>query len=451
MLGGKTRVLTQSLRRYTRRQLWDKVDRLLSKTRDEELASVLELLGEDDQLAIFRRLPTDARKASLIVLMQPPFGQRVLEPMHPAEVAAILQNMAPDDTADILAEISPELQAAILPILKVGEQVESLMQYSTESAGGIMVPDLVAVSADDTCEEALTALRRRPEVEMAYYTYVVDDVGHLVGVLSLRRLIAAPPPTRIREVMERDVISVRTDTDQEQVAALVAKYGFLAVPVVDDTNKLVGVVTVDDVIDVLHDEATEDILKMAGAGRELAESRSLGANILIRFPWLLASCLGGLLAAWVMNRYTETLTAHHYLALFLPIVLGMSGNVGTQAATVTVRALAVGLAGSGRSAWKVIGRETVIGLSIGITYGVLVGCVGALFGDDPIYGMAIGLAMAIGMLVAAMVGASVPMLLHRLSIDPAVATGPFVTTSADILGVFTYFSIASWLAVLASE
>src|SRR5690606_28385135 len=206
--------------------------------------------------------------------------------------------------------------------------------------------------------------------------YVVDEHGHLVGVISLRRLVAAPPHMRVREIMEPDVISVTTDTDQEEVARLVARYGFLAVPVVDEGNRLVGIVTVDDVIDVLREEATEDILKMAGAGTDLSEVQSVPKNVRIRFPWLLASAGGGLVGAAVMGGFDETLAAHHYLAFFLPIILGMSGNVGTQSATVTVRALAMGHIGTERN-WDVVRKEVSIGLLMGTMYGMVVGGVAA--------------------------------------------------------------------------
>jgi len=226
------------------------------------------------------------------------------------------------------------------------------------------------------------------------------------------------------------------------VARLVARYSFLSVPVVDSANKLLGIVTVDDIIDVLRDEATEDILKMAGAGEELAETAGVGRNVRIRFPWLMASCVGGLLGAGVMGFFTETLEAHHYLALYLPLILGMSGNVGTQAATVTVRALALGHVSEFGNRWPVVRKEILIGGTMGVIYGVVVGVVATLFGGGPIYGASVGLAFISGMVVASAVGAAIPILLSRLSFDPAVATGPFVTTAVDVLGIGTYFGIA---------
>lgn len=451
MQASKSRLLHETLRRYLRRQAWDHIDKLLSKTRDEELAQVMESMGVEHQLALWRRLEDGSRKASIIVNMDAPFGQLALGPMNPPEAAAILKEMAADDMADIVAELDPEQQAAILDILDAGDEVESLMQYGEETAGGIMLPDYVALHADTTCEEAIQTLRDAGDVEMAYYIYAVNEHGHLVGVVSLRRLVSAPPHARVRTIMESDVLSVTPDTDQEAVAQIVARYGFLAVPVTDESNKLLGIVTVDDVIDVLREEATEDILKMVGAGQSMAEHKGVVGNILARFPWLLASCAGGLLSALALTVFTDTLQAHHYLELYLPLVLGMGGNVGTQSATVTVRSLALGHLELGRT-WATIRKEFLIGVALGIVYGLIVGGIATIFGSTPLYGLAIGLAIIAGVTVAATIGSSIPIVLDRLSIDPAIATAPIVTTCVDILGIFTYFGIATLLlpAVLGS-
>ena len=438
----KLRLLHESLRRYMRRQAWEHLDVLIGKTRDEELASVMAQMGEEQQVVIWDHLPTNERRANVITLMDSPFGQNVLNPLAAPEALAVLQEMAPDDMADILADLLPEKAAAILEHLDEREEVEDLMRYGEETAGGIMIPEFFALRANDSAEEALAKLRDAGDVEMVYYVYTINEHGLLVGVLSLRKLVTCAPTTRVGDIMESDVISVTPETDQEEVARLVARYSFLSVPVVDDTNKLLGIVTVDDVIDVLRDEATEDILKMAGAGEELAETAGVRRNVRIRFPWLLASCVGGLLGAGVMGFFTETLEAHHYLALYLPVILGMSGNVGTQSATVTVRALALGHVSDLGNRWPVVRKEILIGATMGVIYGLVVGVVATLFGGGPIYGTAVGLAFVSGMVVASGVGAAIPILLSRLNFDPAVATGPFVTTAVDVLGIGTYFCIA---------
>lgn len=444
-VSGKLRLLHSSLRRYLRRGADGQVAKLVAKTRDEELAAAMAQMGEADQLAVFRHVDTKPRQAHVITLMDAPFGQSVLGPLAPPDAATILREMAPDDMADILADLDPDHATAILDILEESEEVEDLMRYADDTAGGIMIPEFLALRADDTAETALTRLRDSDDVEMVYYVYVVDDSGHLAGVLSLRRLVTATGGTRVRDIMSSDVISVSPHTDQEDVARLVARYGFLSMPVVDDTNRLLGLVTVDDVIDVLRDEATEDILKMAGAGEDLAETLGIRRNVRIRFPWLLASAVGGLLGALVMGQFAETIRTHEYLAFFLPLMLGMSGNVGTQAATVTVRALAVGRISQVGTSWRVVRREVAVGTLMGLIYGVLVGLVAGGVSGQMVYGISIGLAFVAGMVVASGVGAFIPMFMNRLSFDPAVATGPFVTTSVDILGIGAYFAIARLL------
>jgi magnesium transporter len=445
MQSSKLRLLHESLRRYLRRTAWSHLEKLIAKTRDEELAVVMAQMGEDEQDAIFAHVSGDEHRARIITVMDPPFGQRVLNPLPAEEALSILKEMAQDDMADILADLDPERTTSILELLERKEEVEDLMRYGDDTAGGIMIPEFFALRANDTAEEALKKLQQAGDVEMVYYVYVIDENSILVGVLSLRKLVTATTPTHVGDLMESDVISVTPDTDQEEVAQLVARYSFLSLPVVDESNKLLGIVTVDDVINVLREEATEDILKMAGAGEELAETAGVGKNVRIRFPWLMAACAGGLLGAAIMNLFADTLQKHAMLAFYLPLILGMSGNVGTQAATVTVRALALGHVSDLGNRWPVVRKEIAIGASMGVIYGVIVGVVATIFAGGHIYGLSVALAFVAGMVVASTVGAAIPILLSRLSFDPAVATGPFVTTAVDILGIGTYFGIAAIL------
>jgi magnesium transporter len=247
------------------------------------------------------------------------------------------------------------------------------------------------------------------------------------------------------EIMETDVVSVTTDEDQEEVARIVSRYDLLAVPVVDDANKLVGIVTVDDVIDVIREEASEDMLKLAGAGDQLVEVMSVGVSVRNRLPWLAAAWLGGVGASLVIGAYSGTLNRLLPLAAFIPVVLGMGGNVGTQSLTIMVRGIATGRI-EFRQMWRVLGREIAVGLLLGLAYGVALGVTGWLVNRDRVESVTIaavvGLSTLACMSLAALVGSAMPLLLHRIGVDPAVATGPFVTTSMDILGVLVYFNIA---------
>ncbi|MFO0747031.1 MAG: magnesium transporter [Myxococcota bacterium] len=446
----RQRLLSETLRRYLRRQAFGHLDRLLAKSRIEDLAAVLEGSSEREQQAVFDRLADASRKASLIVHMQPPFGKRRLDPLPPREAAAILAEMAPDDCADILADLEPPQQAAVLAVLdrESKAEVEELMSYAGDSAGGLMLPEFVALPAETTAEEALIALREKSDdLEMANYIYVLDTDERLAGVLSLRKLVTAPPHRRIRELMDSDIIAATPDTDQEDVAKLVADYGLLAIPVIDEERKLLGIVTVDDVIGVMREEAQEDLLKMAGAGAPVTGGEGFLVHARNRFPWLLASCGGGIMSAIVMGAFESTLERHHFFALFLPIILGMSGNVGTQSATVTVRGLALGQIHAGQRSFATLRREMMIGFTLGLLYAVLVGVIAALMGDVPTHGLAIGLSMALGMTMASTIGTLVPLFLARVRVDPAVATGPFVTTSLDLIGVVIYFGVSIPMAL----
>jgi len=446
----RQQLLRESLRRYLRRESWVSLDRLIHKTRMEELAAVLGGFRDHEQFTVFDRLGDVERKALLIVSMQAPFGKRALEKLPPEKAAAILGEMASDDQADMISDLEDDFAAKVIQLLgfEDKEELETLLAYGDDTAGGIMLPEFVALPAETTAEEALISLREKSsDVEMANYIYVINGDDQLVGVLSLRKLVIAPPHRRIRDIMETDVIAVTPDTDQEAVARIVSDYGLLAVPVCDTDNVLLGIVTVDDIIDVLEEEAQEDLLKMAGAGAPVLEDAGFFTHVRHRFPWLLASCAGGLMSAVVMGGFEEILANHHFFALFLPIILGMSGNVGTQSATVTVRSIALGQISIGERIFNVLRRELTIGVVLGLSYAVVVGLVGALMGDQPFDGLAIGLSMMIGMTFAATVGTVIPIVLARVGVDPAVATGPFVTTTLDLIGVLIYFGISIPIAL----
>ena len=308
-----------------------------------------------------------------------------------------------------------------------------------------MVPDFIALAEDTTAKEAIEALQKEySDVEMPFYLYVVDDYGKLVGVSSLRQLVLVRPETPLREFMTTDVFSVQTDMDQEEVAKIVARYDILAVPVVDDTNRLVGIVTVDDVIDIFRREATEDILKMAGVGEEFVETKSVLKSTRIRLPWLFASCVGGIVAFFIIGKFEGSLAKIATLAAFIPVIMGMGGNIGTQSSTIVVRGIATGRIDI-RDFWSVIFKELTIGVILGIIYGLLIGSVAQIRYSIGALAISVGLAVISSMSVAALVGSLVPMAFARIHIDPAVATGPFVTTAIDIISVTFYFMIATAL------
>jgi magnesium transporter len=349
--------------------------------------------------------------------------------------------------ADLLGRLPEEKSDAILEKMKKAEseEVEGLLRYEDDTAGGIMVPDFIALAEDVTAKDAIESLQKEhSEVEMPFYLYVVDDYGKLVGVSSLRQLVLVPPDTPLKEFMATDVFSVQTSMDQEEVAKIVARYDILAVPVVDQTNRLVGIVTVDDVIDIFRREATEDILKMAGVGEEFVETKSVLKSTRTRLPWLFASCVGGVIAILIIGKYEGTLHKIAALAAFIPVIMGMGGNIGTQSSTIVVRGLATGRLHI-RDLWSVVFKELSIGFILGLVYGILIGSVAQVSYRMEVLAISVCFAVISSMSVAALIGSLVPMGFARINIDPAVATGPFVTTAIDIISVSFYFMIATAL------
>ena len=447
MNGVTVKNLRDILRRLLRRKAHSRLKNLLEKTHIADIAVVMRFVGPRDRKQVFDLLPGADAQAEILSEADDGIVTELAAGLEDAALADLLSRMSGDDAADLIGLLPEERAEELLRRMRGDDDIEGLLGYDEETAGGIMSPDFFALPEEATVEQAVQALQTAEDVEMAFYVFVVNDHGHLVGVVSLRELVVSPPSTPLEELMETDVFSVRPEEDREDVARMVARYNILAVPVVDPSNKLLGIVTVDDVIDVIREEATEDVLKMAGAGHEdLLEEPSVARSTRVRMPWLLASFVGGVVAAGIIGHFEEALSKVAALAAFIPIVMGMGGNVGTQSATIIVRGIATGRVDVHRLR-DTVGRELLVGLGLGLAYGLLLGLVAAaLYRTEP--GMLLPLALTVGlavcgsMTVAAVVGAGLPLLFERLHIDPAVATGPFVTTAVDVMGVLIYFGMA---------
>lgn len=447
MQSDRTRILIESIRRLLRREATSHLSNIVNKTHAADLSIVFRSLSRSQQQTLFNMIRDIEQKGVMLSELDEDTAVDLIEDMNLEDVVEILERMPNDDVADLLGRLPEEMSQTILEKMKKAEsqEVEDLLRYEDDTAGGIMVADFIALSEDVTAREAIESLQKEHlEVEMPFYLYVVDDYGKLVGVSSLRQLVVVAPDTPLKEFMTTDVFSVQTDMDQEEVAKLVARYDILAVPVVDENNRLVGIVTVDDVIDIFRREATEDILKMAGAGEEFVETKSVLKSTRIRLPWLFASCIGGILAIFIINQFESTLYKFAYLAAFIPVIMGMGGNIGTQSSTIVVRGLATGRLNV-RDFWTVIVKELSIGFILGLVYGLLIGSVAQFSYKMETLAISVSLAVVCSMTVAAFVGSLVPMGFARINIDPAVATGPFVTTAIDIIAVFSYFLIATTL------
>jgi magnesium transporter len=441
-----TTFLVESVKKLLRRGATTHLHNMLLKVRSADLAEAFKSLDEGERAAAFRLLAdgTVTAAAGLLLEIHPTLRADLLRGMAPEDLARVLHGLASDDAAGILAEYPPDERDRILSLMQheASEEVQDLLEYPDETAGRIMTTRFLALADETTVQEAIAAVQKAQEAEMVFYVYVVDDHGHLEGVVSLRRLLTVPPATRLREIMSTDIISVRSDTDQEEVARIASRYDLLGVPVVDGEHVLVGLVTIDDLIDVLREEATEDFYKLAGTSDEERLIRSTLRSARVRLPWLFAAFGGGLLAALLIRAYVPLLHQATVLACFIPVVLGMGGNIGTQAATIMVRGLSTGRI-SLVQAGTVIFKEVRIALLLGLFYGALLGMAAFLLGEMTITGGAvIGIALLASMTMAALFGSVLPVLLKTAHIDPAVATSPFVTTSVDLLGLLAFFGLA---------
>ncbi len=441
------KILVESIKRLLRRDATSHLYKIVRKTHAADLALVFESLSIHNQRRLFDLIDDVGIKGEVFSNLDEDTFLGIVDRMNVDDIVEILDLMPRDDVADILGRLPVEKSDVILEKMKKegSEEVEGLLHYEDDTAGGIMVPEFIALGEDITAGEAIRSLQKEHlDVEMPFYLYVVDANGKLIGVSSLRQLVVVPPNTPLKNFMTTDVFAVKTDMDQEEVAKIVARYDILAVPVVDDTNKLVGIVTVDDVIDIIREEATEDILKMVGVGEEFIETKSIFSNIKIRMPWLFASCVGGIIASFIIGYFQSSLTKLAYLAAFIPVIMGMGGNIGVQSATITVRGLATGRL-SIRDIWTVVSKQLMVGLLLGLFYGFAVGVVAQLKYSREFFALSVGLGVLSSMTMAALAGSLVPMTLAKINIDPAIASGPFVTTAIDIISVSFYFIIATTL------
>ena len=443
----KLHVLAGSVRKLLRRQAHGHVANLLIKLRPGDISAIMIELNERDQMALFSVLMTRDRQLAAGTLndLNLEIGVDLLKRFSSEEITSVLQELETDDAAGLISALPDEFAQEVLQRMRVEEsaEVQELLQYEEETAGRIMTPNVFALREDLSVSEAVHTIQTTRDLEMVFYLYVVDDRNHLVGVVSLRQLLVVPPSTSLKKVMTTDVISVSTDTDQEEVAQEVALYDLLAIPVVDRENKLMGVVTVDDVIDVIKEEATEDIFYLAGV-RDDHTYTSPAASIGKRLPWLVINLATALVAATIVALYEPTIARFAFLAVFLPVVAGMGGNCGTQTLTVMVRGLALGEI-SWRTSRPAIAKEIVVGTANGLVTGILAGAVAYLWKGNFTLGLVLGAAMIINMFVAGVMGTLVPLLLKRMNVDPAIASGIFLTTFTDIIGFLSFLGLATLL------
>jgi magnesium transporter len=458
----KAELLGSTFRRFVRRGARGSISKFLLKMRPEDVASELYGLTPAEQAAVFRILLDEYREVSSEVLTDLESNLRagVLEELSSAEITALLEGMPVDDTVELVESLPESVQEKVLAAVDLGdlEDVQEHLTYEDDSAGRVMDTQFFAMLDTSTVGEAIARIQDS-KPENVQYLYIVDSEGRLSGVTSLRQLLLSDPGLELSGIMARNPIRADTETDQEEVARLASRYDLLAIPVVDDMGRLVGIVTVDDIIDIVREEATEDFLKMVGTSEDeiVYQDRSLRV-FSIRFPWLLINLIGLVIAGWLIDWFEIRMEEALFLFPFVPVIMGMGGNIGSQTSTIAVRGLATGRISlqSGRVRsflWQQAKVGSIIALACAaITAG------GAYFlplwgvmrlGSGNVnlvnYAAVVGVSLFFAVLLASVNGAMVPMVFERLGIDPAVASGPLVTTSNDITGIIIYFGLAAWL------
>ena len=448
MFEHEIKILRDTFARLLRRNAHTNLVKLIRKTHPADLAVVFRYFNDEEQAQVFSIMVDDGQAVEFLVELDDTLIANLLEDESPERIATVIQESSANDQSYILGTLEDEQAHSVIELLKTEEQeeIEELMGYPEDSAGAMMTTNVFTLYQNTTCRDALKSLQDQSEAEMVFYLYITDEDDRLVGVASLRALATTPADTILKNIMVKRVHTVRPETDQEEVAQIVAQYNYLAVPVLDEDDQLLGIVTVDDVVDVIREEATEDFLQMAGAGKDREILlKSSWENARARLPWLFASWIGGIFAASIIGTFEHLLESMIALAAFIPVIIGMGGNIGTQSSTIIVRGIATGRIEIG-SELKVMWKEVRVGIILGALYGLLLGAFAKFrFIDaDPMLGVVVGLSIGCSMLLAVAVGTFVPMFLRKVDIDPAIASGPFVTTSIDILGVLFYFVIAEY-------
>jgi magnesium transporter len=437
----------RTLRRLLASGVTSRAERLLARMPPADVAPILAELTGDEIRTVIELLFRQRRAAPMLRELPPEMLPQVFDALTDQRLADVLARLEIDDLIELIEWVPEERREEVLSRLPAHRRDEVLKagMYPEHSAGRAMTTSFVALDQKMTAQEAIDSIRARgDDSESVLYLYVVDDQRRLLGVVPIRRLVSAPPQRAVGELMIEDPVSVRAEADQEEVAALVRRYDLLGIPVVDADRHLLGVITVDDVIDVIMEEATEDMYHLAGLSDEDRVFSSPGQSVRKRLPWMLVNLATCFLAAWVVGLFERTLQQVVALAVFMPVVAGMAGNGGIQSLTVITRGIALGELEFSTGV-RAAAKELLVGLVIGAATGVASAFAAYLWHDSPLIGLALFLAMLVSMAVSGLMGAAVPLCLKALRQDPALGAGVIVTTFTDVFSFFSFLGIASML------
>jgi magnesium transporter len=407
-------------------------------------AEVFSLLGAKDSESILELLDVEAT-ADLFDRLRDSDTLEAAEYLSVEDLADVLEEMQPDEAADLLGDLSEAQASEALEEMEDVGDVLPLLAYPDETAGGRMTTEFIAMQQKTSVEKALQLLRDiSPDHEVPYYVFVIDQANKLSGVLGLRELVISAPNKKIEEIMDANVVSVNVNMDQEDVAQVMARHELSAMPVVDTSEQMLGVITHDDILDVVSEEATEDMFRLAAvAANELEPDSPVGQHIRGRLPWLLLNTLTALFAAWIISHYEYLIVQVAALAVFQTVVAGLGGNASSQTVAVIVRSIALGRT-SPDKVWKVLGRELVVGLTQGLAIGGIVALGVWLWRGNPYLGLVVGAALLGNLIVAGLVGALIPLMLKAFGRDPALASSVLVTAVTDSVGFLIFLSLAAY-------
>jgi len=439
-------VVLLSVRRLLKRGAIANLRNLINRLHPADIARIIMHLGmPQERRTIFELVEGMAEQGHVVSELSKEMIPQVLEDRNAADIAWMLRSVPADDVAYILGVLPEERSQDILTLMKAEEsqEVVNLMAYPKGTAGSIMTTEFLALPEETTAQEAIKHLQQETKAETVFYIYVTDAKGKLTGVVSLRELLVVAPTAPLKSMLTREVLSVTVETDQEEVARQVANYNLLAIPVVADGGRLVGIITVDDIVDVIREEDTKDILKMAGATEEDAfmHTSSLQA-VGLRLPWLFTNLVGSLASGLILWGFRFTIQEVVAVVTFIPVIAAMGGNLGLQSSTLIIRGLATGNVDLS-DIWKVVFRELRIGLALGAICGTLLLMAGWAWQGSGYLGVVVGSALLMTFLISASMATVTPLLLKKFKVDPAVAAGPFITTAMDITGVTIYLGLAT--------
>ena len=408
-----------------------------------DIASVIDELDNQSANFIYKLLDEE-RQADVLIELDEDIREDLLKTFSTKEIARQLENLDSDDAADVIAELPKDKVEEVISHItddEAAEDIVDLLNYDEDSAGGLMQKEFIKAKLDWPVNRCVVELRRQAEnVEKVFTIYVVDNDDRLVGFLSLKSLLFASPNTKISDLFrDRNMISVKTNDDSEEVAKIMEKYDLVSVPVVDLQNKLVGRITIDDVVDVIKEEADKDFQMASGISEMVEASDSIWRISRARMPWLLIGMLGGILGAQVISGFEGGISEVPALAFFIPLITAMGGNVGVQSSAIVVQSLAKGNDQFGSILKKIL-KESLVGIVNGLVLSIIIYGIGHAF-ESPVLGIVVSLSLFTVMLFAAIFGTLIPLLLDKYNIDPALATGPFITTLNDVLGLFIYLTI----------